>query len=209
MSSPISFPYTTVIFDLGGVLIDWNPEYLYREIFTDEAEMQHFLTEVCHSAWNKEQARGRLFAEAVRERTAEFPHYETQIRSYHERWDEMLGGAIEENVQVLDNLWQKPNIHLYAITNWSAETYPVAQQRFPFLNYFEDIVVSGELKLVKPDAAIYQTLLNRQPIVPEQAIFIDDVLENVEGARALGIHGIHLTPETNLREELESLGVLP
>ena len=201
--------YNTIIFDLGGVLIDWNPEYLYRKIFTDEAEMQHFLTEVCHSAWNKEQDRGRPFAEAVQECIAEFPQYEAQIRSYHERWDEMLGGTIEENVQVLDDLWQKPDIHLYAITNWSAETYPVAQQRFSFLSYFEDVVVSGTLKLVKPDAAIYQALLDRHPIVPEQAIFIGDVLENVEAAQTVGLHGIHFTPETNLREELESLEVLP
>ena len=202
--------YNTIIFDLGGVLIDWNPEYLYRKIFDDEAEMQHFLTEVCHSAWNKEQDRGRPFAEAVKERIAVFPQYEKYIRSYHERWDEMLGGAIEENVQVLEDLRKQPDIHLYAITNWSAETYPTAQRQFPFLGYFEEVVVSGELKLVKPDAAIYQVLLDRQPaIVPEQAIFIDDVLENVEGSRALGIHGIHLTPETDLRKELEALGVLP
>ena len=202
-------PFNTVIFDLGGVLIDWNPEYLYRKIFTDDAEMKRFLTEVCHSAWNREQDRGRLFAEAVQELVGQFPQHEMHIRSYHERWDEMLGGAIEENVQVLEDLHQKPNIHLYAITNWSAETYPTAQRLFPFLRYFQDIVVSGELKLIKPDAKIYQTLLDRQPIVAEQAIFIDDVLENVEGARALGICGIHLTPETNLRKELETLGVLP
>ena len=202
--------YNTIIFDLGGVLIDWNPEYLYRKIFDDEAEMQHFLTEVCHSAWNKEQDRGRPFAEAVQERVSAFPQYEAQIRNYHKRWDEMLGGAIEENVQVLEDLRKQPDIHLYAITNWSAETYPTAQRQFPFLGYFEEVVVSGELKLVKPDAAIYQVLLDRQPaIVPEQAIFIDDVLENVEGSRALGIHGIHLTPETDLRKELEALGVLP
>ena len=201
--------YNSIIFDLGGVLIDWNPEYLYRKIFTDEADMQHFLTEVCHGAWNKEQDRGRLFADAVRERAAEFPQYETQIRSYHERWEEMLGGAIEENVQVLDDLWQKPDIHLYAITNWSAETFPTAKRLYPFLRYFEDTVVSGELKLVKPDAKIYQTLLDRHPIIPERAVFIDDVLENVEGARALGIYGIHLKPETDLRTELETLGVLP
>ncbi len=201
--------YNSIIFDLGGVLIDWNPEYLYRKIFTDEAEMQHFLTEVCHGAWNKEQDRGRLFADAVQERAAEFPQYEMQIRSYHERWEEMLNGAIEENVQVLEDLRQQPDIRLYAITNWSAETFPIAQRQFPFLDYFEDTVVSGELKLVKPDARIYQTLLDRQPIVPEQAVFIDDVLENVEGARALGIYGIHLTPETDLRKELETLGVLP
>ena len=201
--------YNTVIFDLGGVLIDWNPEYLYRKIFSDKAQMRHFLTEVCHGAWNKEQDRGRPFAEAVRERIERFPEHKANIRAYHERWDEMLGDAIEENVAVLEDLRQKPDIHLYAITNWSAETFPVAQQRFSFLNYFEDTVVSGELKLVKPDAEIYQTLLDRQPIVPGQAIFIDDVRENVAGAEALGIRGIHLTPETDLRKELTTLGVLP
>ena len=201
--------YNTVIFDLGGVLIDWNPAYLYRKIFTDEAQMQHFLTEVCHSDWNREQDRGRLFAEALRERVARFPEHEANIRRYHERWDEMLGGAIEPNVQVLEELHQRPDIHLYAITNWSAETFPVAQRRFPFLDYFEDTVVSGALKLVKPDPKIYRTLLDRQPIAPEQAIFIDDVLENVAGAQSLGIHGIHLTLETNLRAELQKLRVLP
>lgn len=199
--------YNTVIFDLGGVLIDWNPEHLFRKIFTDEAQMRHFLTEVCHSDWNREQDRGRLFEEAVRERIEQFPEHEANIRRYHERWDEMLGRAIEANVAVLEDLHQRPDIRLYAITNWSAETFPVAQQRFPFLDYFADTVVSGDLKLVKPDPKIYQILLDRQPIVPEQAIFIDDVLENVKGAQVLGIHGIHLTPETDLREELMKLGI--
>nr|WKN38544.1 HAD family phosphatase [Tunicatimonas sp. TK19036] len=202
-------PFNTVIFDLGGVLIDWNPEYLYRKIFSDEAEMNRFLTDVCHSDWNREQDRGRLFAEAVKELVATHPSYENEIQAYHERWDEMLGGAIAENVAVLEELKKKSDINLYAITNWSAETFPIAQREYPFLQHFQDTVVSGELKVVKPDAQIYQTLLDRQPIVPEQSIFIDDVLENIEGARALGIHGIHLTPNTNLRQELEALKVLP
>lgn len=202
-------PYNTVIFDLGGVLIDWNPEYLYRKIFSDEAQMQHFLQEVCHSDWNREQDRGRLFTEAVQECIAVHPSYEQEIRAYHERWDEMLGGAIDENVAVLEDLNQKPDIHLYSITNWSAETFPVAQQRYPFLQYFQDTVVSGEHKIVKPDAKIYRMLLDRNDIVPENSIFIDDVEENIEGARAAGIHGIHLRPDTNLRQELEALGVLP
>ncbi len=167
-----------------------------------------FLTEVCHSDWNREQDRGRPFAEAVQERIEQFPEHEANIRAYHERWDEMLGGAIEENVAVLEDLHQQKNVRLYAITNWSAETFPVAQQRFPFLSYFEDTVVSGSLKMVKPDPRIYQTLLDRQPIVPEQAIFIDDVQENVAGAEALSIHGIHLTPKTNLRQALQKLGML-
>ncbi len=201
--------YNTVIFDLGGVLIDWNPEYLYREMFTEEVEMKQFLEEVCHGAWNKEQDRGRPFAEAVEERTAAYPQYVAEIQAYHHRWEEMLGGAIEENVAVLEDLRKKSDISLYAITNWSAETFPIAQRDYSFLQYFEDTIVSGELKIVKPDARIYQTLLDRQPtIVPEQAIFIDDVAENIAGAEALGIKGIHLTPDTNLREELKKLGVL-
>ncbi len=200
--------YNTVIFDLGGVLIDWNPEYLYRKLFTNEVQMRHFLTKVCHADWNREQDRGRPFTEAVRERIERFPEHEANIRRYHERWDEMLGGAIAANAAVLEELHERPDIRLYAITNWSAETFPVAQQRFPFLSYFEDTVVSGDLKLVKPDPKIYQTLLDRQSIVPEQAIFIDDVLENIAGAEALGIHGIHLTTETDLRQKLVALGVL-
>jgi len=200
--------YSTIIFDLGGVLIDWNPKYLYRKIFDDEAQMQRFLTEICHGDWNREQDRGRPFAEAVQERTALYPQHEAEIRAYHERWEEMLGGAIEENVAVLEDLRTRPEIDLYAITNWSAETFPIAQREYPFLQYFQNTVVSGELKIVKPDARIYQTLLNRQPeIVPEQSIFIDDVAENIAGAEAFGIKGIHLTPATNLRAELEKLGV--
>ncbi|MEM6844715.1 MAG: HAD family phosphatase [Bacteroidota bacterium] len=201
--------YNTVIFDLGGVLIDWNPEYLYRKIFSDEAEMKQFLEEVCHGEWNKEQDRGRLFAEAVAERTAAYPQYKSQIQAYHERWEEMLGGAIEQNVAVLEDLRKNPGISLYAITNWSAETFPIAQRDYPFLQYFQDIVVSGELKIVKPDTRIYQTLLDRQPsIIPEQSIFIDDVAENIAGAEELDIIGIHLPPGTNLRKRLEGLEVL-
>lgn len=200
--------YNTIIFDLGGVLIDWNPEYLYRKIFSEEARIKHFLDEVCHSEWNREQDRGRPFAEAVKERIAVHPTYEKEIIAYHERWEEMLGGPITENVAILEELREKPHINLYAITNWSAETFPIAQRKYPFLGYFEDTVVSGELKIVKPDAQIYQTLLDRQPIDPNKAIFIDDVQENIQGAEALGITGIHLTPDTDLRMELKRLGVL-
>ena len=121
----------------------------------------------------------------------------------------MLGGAIEENVTVLEDLRQKPDIDIYAITNWSAETFPIAQRDYPFLQYFQDTVVSGKLKIVKPDTRIYQTLLDRQPsIVPEQSIFIDDVAETLAGAEKLGITGIHLPPGTNLREKLAELRVL-
>ena len=200
--------YNTIIFDLGGVLIDWNPVYLYRKVFTDEGEMKTFLQEVCHPAWNRQQDGGRPFAEAVAEQTALFPHYKDYIEFYHQRWEEMLGGPIEENVRVLEDLHRNPDLHVHAITNWSAETFPIAERKYPFLEYFEDIIVSGKLGMLKPDAVIFEVLLDRHSIPPERAIFIDDVQENIAGAEALGIHGIHLTPETDLRKELQKLGVL-
>lgn len=171
----------TVIFDLGGVLIDWNPKYLYRKIFRDEKEIDFFLQEVCHSDWNRAQDGGRTFAEATEERITAYPKYEAAICSYFDRWEEMLGGAIKENVQVLKKLHQDKWVDLYAITNWSHETFPIALRKYAFLHYFKDIVVSGTEKLLKPEVAIYKLLLKRNSLTPEQCVFIDDVEENIEG----------------------------
>lgn len=198
---------TTVVFDLGGVLIDWNPRYLYRKIFSDEAEMEHFLAEVCHHDWNRQQDGGRTFNEATEERLSAFPNYEKEIRAYFDRWEEMMGGIAEANVDVLRKLHQQQAYPLYAITNWSAETYPMALRRYDFLHFFLDTVVSGEEKLLKPDAAIYQLLLDRNQLRAEECVFIDDTPENVEGARQLGMQGIHLQPDTDLAAELRRLGV--
>ena len=198
---------TTVIFDLGGVLIDWNPRYLYRKIFAEEAEMEHFLEEVCHHEWNRAQDGGRTFAEATEERMAIFPHYEKEIRTYFDRWEEMMGGIADDNVEVLRKLHQRQQYPLYAITNWSAETYPIALRRYDFLHFFRDTVVSGEEKLLKPDAAIYQLLLDRNGLQAETCLFIDDTPENAEGARQLGMQAIHLTSETNLVAELRQLNI--
>lgn len=196
-----------VIFDLGGVLIDWNPKYLYNKVFENEKEIDTFLKEVCHADWNRAQDGGRTFAKAIQERIAAHPSYEQAIRCYFDRWEEMLGGVIEENIAILRQLYQQQKVGLYAITNWSHETFPIALNKYDFLHYFKDIVVSGTEKLLKPEEAIYQLLLKRNALSAESCVFIDDVLENVEGAWTLGMSGIHFSSETDLATELKKLGI--
>ncbi len=198
----------TVIFDLGGVLIDWSPEYVFREVFDDEQEMRFFFEEVCTSEWNEQQDAGRPLQEATEQKVKEFPEYESQIRAYYGRWEEMLGGPIEETVAVLEQLHEQGHHHLYALTNWSHETFPVAQERYDFLQRFKGIVVSGQEKLKKPDPRIYQLLLQRYGVLPETAIFIDDSHRNVKGAEEVGLQAIHFESPKRLKEELRRLNVL-
>jgi 2-haloacid dehalogenase len=198
----------TIIFDLGGVLIDWNPRHLYRTIFGDDhAAMEWFLANVCTQEWNLQQDAGRPWHEAVAEAQARHPNHVVHIRAYWERWEETLGGAIEGTVALLDELRSKP-VRLLALTNWSAETFPIGRQRFPFLDWFEGIVVSGAEKQIKPDRAIYELLLQRYRVDPERAVFIDDSAANVEGARRVGLHAIHFRDPPALRQELAALGFL-
>jgi len=198
----------TIIFDLGGVLIDWNPRHLYRTIFGDDhAAMEWFLANVCTQEWNLQQDAGRPWQEAVAEAQARHPNHAVHIRAYWERWEETLGGAIEGTVALLNELRSKP-VRLLALTNWSAETFPIGRQRFPFLDWFEGIVVSGAEKQVKPDCAIYELLLQRYRVDPERAVFIDDSAANVEGARRAGLHAIHFRDPPALRQELAALGFL-
>ena len=197
-------PINTIVFDLGGVLIDWNPRYVYRDIFSTEEEVENFLNTVCKMEWNLEQDRGRPLKEATDLLVSEFPEWEKEIRAYYGRWEEMLGGAIQESVDILESL-QTGGYRLYALTNWSQETFPIARARFDFLNIFEGILVSGEEKLIKPDTKIYQLLFSRYEIQPEKAVFIDDSLKNVEGAKAAGMHAIHFRSPMQMREELAAL----
>jgi len=195
----------TIIFDLGGVLIDWNPRYLYRQIFEDEEEMEWFLSEVCNSDWNVQQDGGRTFEDGIAQLAPDYPKYKNQISAYYERWSEMLGGPITETVQLLEELKKDNNHRLIALTNWSSQTFPIAQQRYEFLKWFEKILVSGEEKMKKPDHEIYRLLIDRYNIVPENAVFIDDSLPNVEGAKGAGLQAIHYTNTDRLREELYSI----
>jgi 2-haloacid dehalogenase len=198
----------TIIFDLGGVLIDWNPRYLYRKIFKTEEEVTWFLDNICTSAWNVEQDGGRSFAEATELLVAKHPEWEEPIRAYYGRFTESFNGAIQETVEILDHLKNKTDHRLYALTNWSAESWPYALDTFPFLHWFEGVVVSGVEKTRKPYHDIYQIVFDRYKVDPKKAIFIDDNHDNVMASKELGVTGIHFKSSPQLREDLQKLGVL-
>ncbi|GAB2703062.1 HAD-IA family hydrolase [Mucilaginibacter koreensis] len=192
----------TLIFDLGGVLIDWNPEYLYRKLFTDEAAMKDFLATVCTPDWNEEQDGGRSLQEGTELLVKQFPQQEANIRAFYGRWEEMLGGAIEGTVELFKQLKQSGHYKIYALTNWSAETFTIALQRYEFLNWFDGIVVSGTEKMRKPDAVFYRLLLERYQVNPHQALFIDDNYRNILAAQRLGIQTVHFTGADELQQQL-------
>lgn len=194
-----------VVFDLGGVLIDWDPRYLYRKLLPDTDAMERFLATVCTPAWNVQQDAGRSLHEATEELVARYPDSEDLVRAFYGRWEEMLAGTIDGTVKILTGL-EESGVPLYALTNWSAETFPVARERFPFLSLFEDIVVSGEERLIKPDARIYDVLLARAGRPADQLVFIDDNKENVAAARRKGMTAIHFTAPEPLGRDLTAIG---
>jgi 2-haloacid dehalogenase len=197
-----------VIFDFGGVLVDWNPRYLYRKLFGDDtAGMERFLAEVCSNEWNLQQDAGRPFAEAVTELAARYPGQADLIRAYHERWEETLAGPIDGSIAILREL-KDAGHRLYGLTNWSHETFPFALARFAFFAWFDGIVVSGEERLVKPDPRLFIRLLERYGVDPRGTVFIDDNPPNVDAAIALGMHGIQFRSPEQLRAELVRLGLL-
>jgi 2-haloacid dehalogenase len=196
-----------VVFDLGGVLIDWNPRHLYRQLFEDEAAMERFLAEVCHTAWNEEQDRGRTFAEAIEEAAGRFPEHRVLIEAYHRRWGEMLAGPIEGTVALLAEL-KEAGHELHALTNWSVETFPIARERYAFLDWFGSILVSGEERLIKPDPRIFQLLLERIGRAADACVYIDDNPKNAAAAAALGFDAVHFRSPEQLRADLARLGVL-
>lgn len=196
----------TVVFDLGGVLVDWDPRYLYRTLFDDEAAMERFLAEVCTPEWNLAQDAGRPWAEAVAVLSAQHPHHAEHIAAYRTRWLDTLRGPIQPTVDLLAEL-REQGVRLYALTNWSQETFPLARERFDFLGWFEGIVVSGEEQLIKPDPAIFQRLIQRYAIEPARTLYIDDSLRNVAAAEALGMHGWHFQGADALRTRMRALGL--
>ena len=199
---------TTIIYDLGGVLIDWNPKYVYRQVFNgDEAKVDWFLNTICTHEWNEEHDAGRLIEDGNKVLIEQYPEHETLIRTYYERWHEMLGGPIKEGVEILTKLKEANKHQLYALTNWSAETFPVALERYEFLQWFKGIVVSGEEKTRKPFKKIYNIILERYNLTPQNCVFIDDNLKNVEAARELGIYAIQFKNSQQLTNELNYLGV--
>lgn len=195
-----------IIFDFGGVLLDWNPRYFYKDIFTDESEMEYFLTEVCGHEWNLKQDSGYTFAEVTKEFQEQFPEYRAEIALYLQNWEKMMGGEIVENTRLLEPL--KTNYRLFGLTNWSSEAFHVIFDKHPFFKYFEGIVVSGREKVVKPDKKIYELLLNRYGLAPDQSLFIDDNSGNIDAARELGFLTIHLNGNQSLEEHLKIMGLL-
>lgn len=195
------------VFDLGGVLVDWNPRYLYRKLFGgDDAAMEHFLANICTSEWNLQQDAGRSFAEGCALLKSQHPNYAEFIDAWFGRHHEMVAGPISGTVEILAALRER-EVPLYALSNWSAETFPAARRRFDFLQWFRGILLSGEVRLIKPDRRIFQLFLDTFGIDAAQAIYVDDLLPNVEAARTLGMHGILFTDPAQLRQELAKIGL--
>ncbi|HEV2186459.1 MAG TPA: HAD family phosphatase [Stellaceae bacterium] len=197
-----------VIFDLGGVLLDWNPRHLYRKLFpADEAAMEHFLATVCTGEWNRQQDAGRPVADAADLLKAEHPDKAELIDAYYGRHLDMIAGPVEGSVAILAELRER-GTPLYFLSNYAAETYKLALRRFDFLGWFRGGVVSGEVGFIKPDPKIYALLIDQFGIDPRRAVFIDDVAANADAAGPFGIHGVHFRDAGQLRGELTTLGLL-
>lgn len=195
-----------IVFDFGGVLIDWDPIYLYKDIFETEEELIFFLENVCRYDWNVLQDAGRPIAEATLLLQKDHPEYSKEIAYYYGRWEEMLGGTIDENVKLIKPLKEKYKI--YGLTNWSSETLPLAMERYSFFKDLDGIVVSGDEKIIKPDPKIYEVLLNRYDLDAKASLFIDDNADNIKAAEKMGFKTVHFTEEVNLEELLKSEKIL-
>lgn len=202
-----NIPIRAIVFDFGGVLVDWNPWYLYRDYFKDETAMHAFLNEIEFAEWNHEQDRGRPFAEAVVLHSEKYPQYADLIRAYDERWADSIGGEIGATVEILQAL-KRRGYPLYGLSNWSAEKFVLVRERFPFFDLFDTIVLSGEVKLAKPDPRIFELLLEQTHSRAEECLFIDDAEKNIKVAQTLGWQTIHYRSPEQLADELVRLGLL-
>ena len=196
----------TIIFDFGGVLIDWNPRYMYRDEFKESSEMEFFLDTVCTEDWNLQQDKGRSLADGTRILQDKFPEHVVKIQLYYDQWEKMVKGHIPQNVSVLRKL--KKKYKLYGLTNWSAETFPIVFKRFSFFKLFDGIVISGQEKLIKPDKKIFEIILERYHLEAKNSLFIDDNMNNIQAAKEMGFVTIHVLEKTDLKWELYSLGLI-
>jgi 2-haloacid dehalogenase len=199
--------FNTVVFDFGGVLIDWKRNYLYDKVFEDKVDMEWFLENVCSDEWNMLQDEGVPFSETIPDLQWKFPEYSDKIAMYASRWSEMVGGPINGTVKILKEI-QSNNFPVYGLTNWGADTFPIVFKKFAFLRSLDGIVVSGDEKKVKPDPEIYQILIDRYQINPEKCIFIDDNFMNIESAKTLGFKTILFVSPESLRQDLFLLKIL-
>ena len=197
----------TIIFDLGGVLVDWNPRYLYRKLFETEEEIDYFLDNIATNDWNEGQDAGRSLKDGTELLLSNYPEekWREAIKAYYGRWPEMLGGAIDDSVQILKHYTNSADFQVYALTNWSAETWPIALREFDFLHWFEDVLVSGEEGMRKPTPEFYQLMMDRYNLKKSHCVFIDDNERNVIAARAFGIKSIHFQNDGSLSEGLATV----
>ena len=196
-----------VIFDFGNVLLEWNPRHVYRRYFTNEDEMERFLQEVNFMDWNAQQDKGRTFTQGVAELSRQFPHYSELIQAYYDNWEDSIGDFFAGTVEIMKRLKAK-GYSLYGLSNWSAETFPLAREKYDFFNLLDDIVISGEVGMIKPDPEIFEHLLQRIARKADECLFIDDVPANVEQAQKMGFTTIQFHSPGQLEDELRTLHVL-
>ena len=197
-----------VVFDFGGVLLDWNPRYFYKSIFNDDQKMEYFLQNIATSTWNAQMDKGRSFEECMKELAEQYPEYKDPIMLYRKGWETMLKGPIESGMRVLDAVMNAQKFKVYGLTNWSAETFPGTFNKYKFLQKFEGIVVSGDEQMIKPEKGIYLTLIERYNLVPEETFFMDDNIQNVETALSRGINAVQFTgTDKNLEQIAKILNI--
>lgn len=207
MESP-AMDIQAIIWDLGGVLIDWNPSYVFDKLIEDEVKKQFFLNQICTPDWNENQDAGRPIKEATEELVARHPEWKEYIEAYYGRWTDMLGGPIQDTVDIFKQVKESGKYKLYALTNWSAELFPIALERYDFLHWFDGRVVSGEEKMRKPHPEFYRLTLDRFQLKPTETLFIDDNLRNIKAAAEMGIPSIQFQSPEQLRKDLREKGIL-
>ena len=205
----MSTPIKAIIFDFGGVLLNWDPRNLYQRFFPGQPQaMDDFLAEIDFYEWNDHQDKGRPFAEGIAELSAQFPQHAHLIQAYYDNWEDSITGANSGTVEILQTLKER-GYPLFGLSNWSAETYPRARNKYRFFDMLDDIVLSGEVKLNKPDPAIFNLLLNKIGYSAPECVLIDDSQANVEAAKELGFHTVHFKSPEQLRVELQKYRLLP
>jgi len=197
-----------IIWDLGGVLIDWNPAYVFDKLFDDEEKKKYFFENVCTNDWNENQDAGYPIQKATEELVAKHPEWKEYIEAYYGRWTEMLGGPIHGTVEIFRKITESKRYKQYALTNWSGELFPIALERYDFLHWFDGRVVSGDEKMRKPYPEFYKLILTRYNLHPQTTLFIDDNLRNIKAAEELGIKCVQFESAGQLQGKLEQLGVL-
>lgn len=195
-----------IVFDFGGVLIDWNPRYLYRKLFENDDAIEQFLAESEFAAWNDEQDKGRTFDEGVAEHSKKFPQHAALLRAYHERYLETVGGEIAGTVEILYAL-KRAGYPLYGLSNWAMEKFLLVRERYALFGVFDAYVISSEVKMAKPDPRIFTLLLEKIGRRAEECLFIDDAEKNIAVARELNFQTIHFQSPEQLARELRALGI--